>query len=99
MSDATRHTRTEYDVDGVNWRTRALCRNGNFDELFVQGAAQRKAALMCRHCPVLMECGAYALDKRVEFGVWGGMTERQRRALLKQNPEIVSWSAFLGPRT
>ncbi|MGW5153754.1 WhiB family transcriptional regulator, partial [Rhodococcus koreensis] len=34
-----------------------------------------------------------------EFGVWGGMTERQRRALLKQNPEVVSWSALLGPRT
>jgi WhiB family redox-sensing transcriptional regulator len=30
----------------------------------------------------------------VEFGVWGGMTERQRRALLKQHPEVVSWAEF-----
>ena len=61
---------------------------------FVRGAAQRKAAVICRHCPVIAECGADALDNRVEFGVWGGMTERQRRALLKQHPEVVSWSEF-----
>ena len=42
----------------------------------------------------MAECGADALDNRVEFGVWGGMTERQRRALLKQHPEVVSWSEF-----
>ena len=56
--------------------------------------AQRKAAVICRHCPVILECGADALDNRVEFGVWGGMTERQRRALLKQHPEVVSWAEF-----
>jgi WhiB family redox-sensing transcriptional regulator len=56
--------------------------------------AQRKAAVICRHCPVIAECGADALDNRVEFGVWGGMTERQRRALLKQHPEVSSWSEF-----
>jgi WhiB family redox-sensing transcriptional regulator len=42
----------------------------------------------------MLECGADALDNRVEFGVWGGMTERQRRALLKQHPEVVSWAEF-----
>ena len=60
----------------------------------VRGAAQRKAATICRHCPVLMQCGADALDNRVEFGVWGGMTERQRRSLLKQHPDVESWSEF-----
>ena len=64
------------------------------DQLFVRGAAQRKAAVICRHCPVITACGADALDNRVEFGVWGGMTERQRRALLKQHPEVSSWSEF-----
>jgi len=38
------------------------------------------------------------LDNKVEFGVWGGMTERQRRALLKQHPEVVSWSDFFEKR-
>jgi WhiB family transcriptional regulator, redox-sensing transcriptional regulator len=80
------------------WVSKALCRTTNPDELFVRGAAQRKAAVICRHCPVMQECGAEALDNKVEFGVWGGMTERQRRALLNEHPEVVSWSSFLDKR-
>lgn len=78
----------------IAWVSKALCRAADPDELFVRGAAQRKAAVICRHCPVIAECGADALDNRVEFGVWGGLTERQRRALLKQHPEVVSWADF-----
>lgn len=78
----------------IAWVSKALCRSADPDQLFVRGAAQRKAAVICRHCPVIAECGADALDNRVEFGVWGGMTERQRRALLKQHPEVVSWAEF-----
>ena len=78
----------------IAWVSQARCRQADPDELFVRGAAQRKAAVICRHCPVIAECGADALDNRVEFGVWGGMTERQRRALLKQHPEVVSWAEF-----
>jgi WhiB family redox-sensing transcriptional regulator len=78
----------------IAWVSQALCRSTDPDELFVRGAAQRKAAVICRHCPVIWECRADALDNRVEFGVWGGMTERQRRALLKQHPEVESWADF-----
>jgi WhiB family redox-sensing transcriptional regulator len=76
-----------------DWVSEALCLTVDPDELFVQGADQRKATAICRRCPVMYECGAEALDYKVEFGVWGGMTERQRRALLKKHPEVVSWSA------
>jgi WhiB family redox-sensing transcriptional regulator len=34
---------------------------------------------------------ADALDNRIEFGVWGGMTERERRALLRRHPHVGSW--------
>ncbi|MCV7173636.1 WhiB family transcriptional regulator [Mycobacterium manitobense] len=78
----------------IAWVSQARCRQADPDELFVRGAAQRKAAVICRHCPVILECGADALDNRVEFGVWGGLTERQRRALLKQHPEVNSWAEF-----
>ena len=78
----------------IAWVSKARCRSTHPDDLFVRGAAQRKAAVICRHCPVIAECGADALDNRMEFGVWGGMTERQRRALLKQHPEVVSWAEF-----
>ena len=77
------------------WITQAKCRGGDPDALFVRGAEQRKAAVICRHCPVVMECRADALDNKVEFGVWGGLTERQRRALLRKNPQITSWAIYL----
>ena len=80
------------------WVLQGLCLTTDPDKLFVRGAAQRKAAAMCRDCPVKAECLADALDNEVEFGVWGGMTERQRRALLKQHPEVVSWSEFFAAR-
>jgi WhiB family transcriptional regulator, redox-sensing transcriptional regulator len=81
-----------------DWVLKALCRANDPDELFVRGAAQRKAVVICRHCPVTQQCGAEALDNKVEFGIWGGMTERQRRTLLKRHPEVVSWADFLNSR-
>ena len=66
------------------WVTQAKCRNGDPDALFVRGAEQRRAAALCRHCPVLLQCRADALD-----------TERQRRALLRKNPDITDWAAYL----
>ena len=80
------------------WVSQARCRTADPDELFVRGAAQRKAAVICRHCPVITQCAADALDHQIEFGVWGGMTERQRRALVKAHPEIVSWAEFFAAR-
>ena len=76
------------------WVANAKCRSVDPDELFVGGAAQRKAANICRHCPVMAECLADALDNQMDWGVWGGMTVRQRRVLLKQHPEVSSWSEF-----
>jgi len=55
----------------IAWVSKAQCRFTDPDELFVRGAEQRKAAMVCRHCPVIGECAADALDNQVEFGVWG----------------------------
>jgi WhiB family redox-sensing transcriptional regulator len=75
----------------VDWPSMAACRNGDPDALFVQGADQNVAKRICRGCPVRYECLADALDNRIEFGVWGGMTERERRALLRRRPQVSSW--------
>ena len=77
----------------ATWRAFSRCID-NPDRMFVQGAAQNEAVTICRHCPVLVPCGTDALDSRTEFGVWGGMTERQRRVLLKDHPDIESWADF-----
>ncbi|HSP37828.1 MAG TPA: WhiB family transcriptional regulator [Frankiaceae bacterium] len=81
-------------VEG-DWTARAACRDIDPDELFVQGAAQNRAKTRCLGCVVRTECLADALDNRVEFGVWGGMTERERRALLRRRPDIGSWRELL----
>lgn len=74
-----------------DWTTSAACNTADPDELFVTGAAQNRAKTVCQGCPVRTECLADALDNRVEFGVWGGMTERERRALLRRRPDVRSW--------
>lgn len=41
------------------------------------------------------ECLAGALDSRTEWGIWGGMSERERRALLHRRPNVTSWRRLL----
>jgi len=77
------------------WAAQAACRTSDPDTLFVQGAAQNRAKAICSGCVVRTDCLADALDNRVEFGVWGGMTERERRALLRRRPNVFSWRNLL----
>lgn len=74
----------------INWPPLAACKNRT-DDMFVQGALQNEAKRICRRCPVKYECLADALDNRIEWGVWGGMTERERRAMLRRHPQVTSW--------
>lgn len=77
------------------WASMGRCVGRDPDELFVTGAAQRVAAKVCNGCPVRLQCLSDALDNRVEFGVWGGLTERQRRMLLRNRPDVTSWRELL----
>ena len=78
-----------------DWAPKAACRTQTPDELFVRGAEQNKAKQVCAGCPVRTECLAEALDNQIEWGVWGGMTERERRALLRKRPNVTSWRVLL----
>lgn len=78
-------------VEDEDWTTRGACTGMDPDSFFVQGADQQKIKVACSACPVRLECLADALDNRIEFGVWGGMTERERRRLLRQHPQIRDW--------
>jgi WhiB family transcriptional regulator, redox-sensing transcriptional regulator len=73
---------------------RAKCR-GMQDALFPEASDQKRARLVCSGCPVRFECLAEALDNRIEWGVWGGMTERERRLLLRQRSDVTSWRSIL----
>ena len=75
----------------------AACRSSHVDpdSLFVPGAAQKKVARICTPCGMRLACLAEALQAGIEYGVWGGMTERERRNLRRRHPDVRDWSAFL----
>lgn len=77
-----------------DWAVHAKCR-GMEDALFPEASEQKRARQLCMGCPVRFPCLAEALDNRIEWGVWGGMTERERRQLLRQRSDVTSWSALL----
>lgn len=69
----------------MEWTERARCRGLDPDQFFVRGAAQaRRAIKVCQRCTVKDACLSYALDNEIDFGVWGGLTERQRRAYARK---------------
>ena len=83
------------DFSPVDWPLRAACRGMN-DALFPEARDQRRVKSVCMGCDVRVDCLAEALDNRIEWGIWGGFTERERRQLLRQRPDVRSWKLVLG---
>ncbi|CAM02132.1 transcription factor WhiB [Saccharopolyspora erythraea NRRL 2338] len=77
--------------DTTNWRDQAACLDED-PELFFPvsevgpGARQAAAAkAVCARCPVRSECLDHALENGLDHGVFGGMTDRERRALSRRS--------------
>lgn len=47
------------------------------------GVGVEKAKLVCEECPVATQCLEYAIENRIDHGVWGGTSERQRRRIIR----------------
>ena len=97
VNPSMRGSKSSMSVPAWNseWSRSAACRDTDPDLLFVQGAAQNRVKAICAGCSVRTECLADALDNEIEFGVWGGMTERERRALLRRRSNVSSWRELL----
>ena len=68
--------------DGEPWQEKALCAQTDPDSFFPeQGVAAREAKRVCASCSVRSECLEYALKNDERFGIWGGFSESERRAL------------------
>lgn len=78
-----------------SWTKLAACAGIDTTLLFGKGAEQRQARELCYSCPVRLQCLAEALNADTDFGVWGGLTERERRALTRNMPHITNWTAWL----
>jgi WhiB family transcriptional regulator, redox-sensing transcriptional regulator len=75
----------ERHVDDRGWIDQASCRGADPDAFFVRGTVNVRGALrLCQGCPVQEPCLEYALEEEIDFGVWGGLTERQRRSLQRR---------------
>ena len=63
-----------------DWRAEALCSKTDPEIFFSPGALEHKVAKrICRLCPVQSECLVYAMEAPIDHGIWGGLTERERR--------------------
>ena len=64
------------------WAWKAKCLQAEPDTFFPEkGGSTREAKRICSGCPVREECLEYALANDERFGIWGGMSERERRRL------------------
>ncbi len=72
---------TEEDAP-PSWQERALCAQTDPEAFFPEkGGSTREAKRVCTGCEVKGECLEYALARDERFGIWGGMSERERRRL------------------
>jgi len=66
------------------WQERALCAQTDPEAFFPEkGGSTREAKKVCLACEVRSECLEYALANDERFGIWGGLSERERRRLKK----------------
>ena len=69
---------------GAEWTAQAKCRDMDPAVFFPSdGIGVQAAQRICVECPVKSECLEYALADRVDHGVWGGTSERERRRILR----------------
>ena len=67
------------------WQERALCSQTDPEAFFPEkGGSTREAKRICSRCEVKSECLEYALGHDERFGIWGGLSERERRKLKKR---------------
>ena len=71
-------------LDFPEWMSRGLCAETDPEAFFPEkGAPSRSARQVCAVCPVRDQCLEYAMEHDERFGIWGGTSARQRRALKK----------------
>ena len=73
------------EAEGQSWQERALCAETDPEAFFPEkGGSTREAKKICTGCEVKAECLEYALSNDERFGIWGGLSERERRRLRRR---------------
>ena len=73
------------EAEGQSWQERALCAETDPEAFFPEkGGSTREAKKICTGCEVKAECLEYALSNDERFGIWGGLSERERRRVKRE---------------
>lgn len=88
----------ELEAEDLDWHRYANCLGVDPDLFFPErGASTREAKEVCKGCVVRDQCLEYALEHGEKFGIWGGMSERERRKIRRQRAVErrtgVAWTA------
>jgi WhiB family redox-sensing transcriptional regulator len=95
MLGAIAHLADYRSCSDQDWRAHALCAQIDPDLFFAPGALEHKLAKrVCRECPVQRECLVYAMETPVDHGIWGGLTERERRGF-RRRAGALDWRQFV----
>ena len=82
---------TGFDLE---WQDGANCTGANANLFFPErGASTRTAKSICRECKVRGDCLEFAISTGEKFGIWGGMSERERRRVRKERQIAASAKA------
>lgn len=82
------------EAEEMEWQGRALCAETDPEAFFPEkGGSTREAKRVCQSCEVKAECLDYALANDERFGIWGGLSERERRRLKKQAALAIQLTA------
>lgn len=75
---------------GPKWMRSALCAQVDPELWFPEGGSARPAKAICGGCQVRAECLDYALASAEQFGIWGGLSARERRRLASNQTAVAS---------
>jgi WhiB family redox-sensing transcriptional regulator len=82
---------SELSAGAEAWRLEALCAETDPEAFFPEkGGSTREAKRVCTGCAVRAECLEFALANDERFGIWGGLSERERRRLRLQRQDWLS---------
>src|SRR5438477_4942593 len=88
------------EAEDRGWQDQANCMGVDPDLFFPErGASTREAKEVCRGCVVREDCLEYALANGEKFGIWGGMSERERRRIRRARALSARQAASLSKST
>ena len=80
--------RKNEDDEALAWQADALCAQTDPEAFFPEkGGSTRDAKRVCAQCEVREQCLKWAIEHDERFGIWGGMSERERRRYKKEHKE------------